>query len=115
MNRYYVLPPRWSKVVADIWGNKLRTLLVVLSITVGVFAVGMVYSAYLMFDRDLTRSWTSAAPASASLYADPFEEELVESIRSLRGGEGSRGQAECGPSGAYCRRRMAADVFDSHS
>lgn len=77
--------PRWRKVWADLAVNKLRTLLVVLSISVGVFAVGMVYSSYLMFERDLDRSWGSAAPASASLYADPFDEELVESIRSLRG------------------------------
>ncbi len=79
------LPPRWQKVWADLFGNKLRTLLVVLSIAVGVFAVGMVYSSYLMFERDLTISWRSASPASASLYADPFDEELVDSVRSLRG------------------------------
>ena len=80
-----ILSPRWSKVWADIWSNKLRTFLVVMSIAVGVFAVGMVYSSYLMFERDLAASWSSAAPASASLYADPFAEELVESIRGLRG------------------------------
>lgn len=79
------IPPRWIKVWADLWGNKLRTLLVVLSIAVGVFAVGMVYSSYLMFERDLANSWGSAAPASASLYADPFDEEIVQSVRSLRG------------------------------
>jgi len=85
MISYILMPPRWRKVWADLWGNKLRTLLVVLSISVGVFAVGMVYSSYLMFERDLASSWGSASPASASLYADPFDEELVESIRSLRG------------------------------
>lgn len=76
--------PRWRKLWADFWGNKLRTLLVVLSIAVGVFAIGMVYSAHLMFQRDLARSWGSVSPASASLYADPFDEDLVDSIRSLR-------------------------------
>lgn len=87
-----VLAPRWQKVWADLWGNKLRTLLVILSIAVGVFAVGMVYSAYLMFQRDLSSSWGSAAPASASLYADPFEEELVDSVRSLRGVKEAEGR-----------------------
>ncbi|MEG6584773.1 FtsX-like permease family protein [Dendrosporobacter sp. 1207_IL3150] len=85
MTKFSLLSPRWRKVWADIWGNKLRTLLVVLSIAVGVFSVGMVYSSYLMFQRDLANSWGSAAPASASLYADPFDEELVDSVRSLRG------------------------------
>jgi putative ABC transport system permease protein len=72
-------------VWADLAGNKLRTMLVVLSISVGVFAVGMIYSSYLMFERDLDRSWRSALPASASIYADPFDEELVDSVLSLRG------------------------------
>ena len=84
--------PRWRKVWADLWGNKLRTLLVVLSIAVGVFAVGMVYSSYLMFSRDLTQSWTMAAPANAAVYADPFDEELVQSVRSLRGVKEAEGR-----------------------
>lgn len=92
MNKRVLLPPRWLKVWADIWGNKLRTLLVVLSIAVGVFAVGMVYSSYLMFERDLAGSWGSASPASASLYADPFDEELVQSVRSLRGIQEAEGR-----------------------
>ena len=91
MNRFN-WAPRWRKVWADIWGNKLRTALVVLSISVGVFAVGMVYSSSLMFERDLANSWGSASPASASLYADPFDEELVQSIRSLRGVQEAEGR-----------------------
>jgi len=86
------ISPRWHKVWADLWGNKLRTVLVVLSISVGVFAIGMLYSCYLMFERDLTNSWRSASPASASLYADPFDEELVDSIRSLRGVKEAEGR-----------------------
>lgn len=92
MTSKWRLAPRWRKVWADLWGNKLRTVLVVLSISVGVFAVGMVYSSYLMFERDLASSWGAAAPASASLYADPFDEELVQSIRSLRGVQEAEGR-----------------------
>ena len=54
--RSRLVAPRWIKVWADIWENKLRTALVILSIAVGVFAVGMVYSAYLMFERDLAEA-----------------------------------------------------------
>ncbi|AJQ29977.1 FtsX-like permease family protein [Pelosinus fermentans] len=84
MTSYVLLSPRWRKVWTDIWGNKLRTMLVVLSISVGVFAVGMVYSSYLMFQRDLAASWETASPANASLFADPFDEELVQTIRSIK-------------------------------
>ena len=37
-----MLSPRWRKVLGDLWSNKTRTILVVLSIAVGVFAVGMI-------------------------------------------------------------------------
>ncbi|MBP2643625.1 MAG: hypothetical protein H6Q67_1512 [Firmicutes bacterium] len=84
MNDYVFLAPRWCKVWSDLWGNKVRTLLVVLSISVGVFAVGMVYSSYLMFQRDLAASFGAASPANASLLTDPFDEELLESVRSLK-------------------------------
>ncbi len=43
-----MLKPRWRKVLGDLWSNKTRTLLVVLSIAVGVFAVGMVGGARVM-------------------------------------------------------------------
>jgi len=36
-----MLSPRWRKVLRDLWGNKFRTLLVVLSTAVGVFALGL--------------------------------------------------------------------------
>jgi len=85
MISYILIPPRWRKVWSDIWSNKLRTALVIVSISVGVFAVGMVYSSYLMFQRDLAVSLEKASLASGSLYADPFDEDLVQSVRSLRG------------------------------
>jgi putative ABC transport system permease protein len=44
--------PRWRKVLSDIWGNKTRTILVVLSIAIGVFAVGAVAHMNLIVGRD---------------------------------------------------------------
>ena len=37
-----MIRPRWRKILRDIWRNKRRTVLVVLSIAVGAFAVGTV-------------------------------------------------------------------------
>lgn len=39
-----MLRPRWRKVLRDVWYNRSRTVIVVLSIAVGVFAVGMIFS-----------------------------------------------------------------------
>ena len=35
---------RWKKVYRDLWNNRSRTVLVILSIAVGVFALGMIVS-----------------------------------------------------------------------
>ncbi|NWG20925.1 MAG: ABC transporter permease [Chloroflexi bacterium] len=80
-----MLSPRWSKVFADVWSNKTRTLLVVLSIAVGVFAVGMVVGANALLTREMTASYLSVNPADFSIYTDPFDDDLVRVVRSMPG------------------------------
>jgi putative ABC transport system permease protein len=88
-----MLGPRWQKVWRDIWQNRTRTVLVILSIAVGIFAVGLVVSAQVVLARDLTASYRTITPASATLLTDPFEDDLVQVIRHLpavRAAEGRR-------------------------
>ena len=66
--------PRWRKVIRDLWGNKVRTLLVVLSIAVGVFAVGMITGTQETAVAALDASWNSTSPATITLYTDFFAE-----------------------------------------
>lgn len=40
-----MLRARWYKVINDLFGNKTRTLLIVLSMSVGLFALGIILSA----------------------------------------------------------------------
>lgn len=80
-----MLSPRWSKVFADVWSNKTRTILVVLSIAVGVFAVGMVAGANALLTREMTASYLSVNPADASIYTDSFDDDLVRVIRDIPG------------------------------
>ena len=54
--------PRWNKVLADLWDNKTRTLLVVASIAVGVFAVGTIANAYLILAEDIDASYAAVNP-----------------------------------------------------
>ncbi len=79
------LSPRWKKVLADLTANKLRTLLLVLSIAVGVFAVGAMAGAYVIFQRDMSSGWNSVSPANATIYADPFDNDIVQTVRNIRG------------------------------
>jgi putative ABC transport system permease protein len=82
--RKTVISPRWRKVLRDLWGNKTRTVLVVLSITVGVFAVGMTTSSRVVLSREMTASYLATTPSSAILYTEPFDDDLVEAVRGMR-------------------------------
>lgn len=89
-----MLSPRWRKVLRDLWGNKTRTALVVLSIAVGVFAVGMIAGTQVIVTRDLASGYAAVNPASATLYTEPFDDDLVQAVRGMREvseAEGRRG------------------------
>ncbi|RPJ40305.1 MAG: ABC transporter permease, partial [Chloroflexi bacterium] len=77
--------PRWKKVFADLWNNKARTLLVALSIAVGVFAVGFVASTYLILQNDVPVDFNAAKPHDAVIYTQPFDEELLAAVRHTPG------------------------------
>jgi putative ABC transport system permease protein len=52
------LRPRWNKVLSDLWGNRVRTILVVASVTVGLFAVGMIATTHGILSEDIRcSSW----------------------------------------------------------
>jgi putative ABC transport system permease protein len=75
--------PRWSKVLSDLWDNKLRTLLVVASIAVGVFAVGTIVNAYVILSQDIGASFAARNPANIDVTTDPFYEDFVRSVERL--------------------------------
>jgi putative ABC transport system permease protein len=83
---------RWRKVLRDLSTNKIRTMLVVLSIAVGVFAIGMVAGTYEIISRDLSSSYNAVNPAMATIYSSTFKEEFVETIRKIKGVTGAEGR-----------------------
>ncbi|HSR30577.1 MAG TPA: ABC transporter permease, partial [Anaerolineae bacterium] len=78
-----MLSPRWRKVFRDLWGNKARTALVVLSIAVGVFAVGMITGTRVLMSREMHAGWAAVNPTSATLFTDLFDDELVWTVRNM--------------------------------
>ncbi len=85
--------PRWQKALADLWGNKARTALVVLSIAVGVFAIGMVSGSSVIISRELRAQYALTRPASATIYTvDAFDDDLVNVVRRMRGVEEAEGR-----------------------
>ena len=79
------LRPRWRKVLADLWDNKMRTVMVVASIAVGAFAVGTITTAYVILSEDINASYASARPANIEILTDPFDDDLIHSVEKVPG------------------------------
>ena len=78
------IPTRWIKVLKDIWGNKTRSLLVVLSIAVGIAAVGMINAAREIVETDLYKDFWAGNPASLIIYVSPFQKNMPAAVQSMR-------------------------------
>ena len=78
-----MLGPRWRKIIRDLWGNKTRTILVVMSIAVGIFAVGVIDSSREILIENLDEAYVATNPASATLYTEGFDDELLKAIRRV--------------------------------
>jgi len=80
-----MLKPRWRKVLRDLWLNKNRTIVVVLSIAVGVFAVGTIASSQIILSRDLSAAYLATNPAQATLMTfEPFGKDVVDAVSNMR-------------------------------
>ena len=62
---------RWIKVLRDLWNNRSRTILVILSIAVGVFAVGMIAATQQALTASLRQQYAAIQPADAILLTEP--------------------------------------------
>ena len=75
---------RTRKIVNDLLSNKTRTLLVVLTIALGVLAVGTISRTWVILSRELSATYLAANPASALLVTSkPFDEEMVQVIQKM--------------------------------
>lgn len=76
---------RWRKVLADFWSNKIRTILMIITITVGVFSIGFVQiTAYKMND-DMDADYLPANPPETTIYGWPMDDDTVKSIAKMDG------------------------------
>jgi len=80
-----LLKPRWSKVFTDLWDDKTRTGLVVASIAVGVFAIGMIITTFVILKADINHSWASVNPPNIEILTDPFDKDFIRSVEKIPG------------------------------
>lgn len=77
---------RWKKVYRDLWNNRSRTLLVALSIAIGVFAFGMIASTQQVLTTSLAAQYAAIRPADAILTTEAgLDDDFITGIRHLRG------------------------------
>lgn len=79
-----IVRPRWNKVLADLWNDKTRTLLVVASIAVGVFAIGTIANAYMIVSEDMDASYAAVNPANITIMTEPFGDDFLRSVRRIQ-------------------------------
>ena len=85
---------RWRKVLADLWGNKTRTLLTALTIAVGVFAMGLNRSIAVIILEDMAADYQAGNAHQAVIYTQPFDDAMVRSVRRLPGVSGAEGWSQ---------------------
>ncbi|HMC03738.1 MAG TPA: ABC transporter permease, partial [Cellulomonadaceae bacterium] len=98
------LDPRWRKVARDLLSHKLRTLLVVLSIAVGVFAILVVIGGRGILLQTFDDNLPKSNPSNAALYTSGFGADLVERVKRADGVRDAEGRL------VYTLRYRAGDV-----
>jgi putative ABC transport system permease protein len=83
---------RWKKVWAYFWGNKSRTFLIIITIAVGVLAVGFNTSLGLYMAESMDGDYLSASPAEATVYAGPLDDDMVKIAREVPGVDAIEGR-----------------------
>jgi putative ABC transport system permease protein len=84
---------RWKKVWADFWGNKSRTFLTIITIAVGVLAVGFNTNLGLYMAESMDGDYLSASPSEATVFAGPLDDDMVKIAREVPGVDAVEGRS----------------------
>jgi putative ABC transport system permease protein len=85
--------PRWQKIVSDLWSNRARSLLVIASILVGLFAIGVIANLFVLIRSDMESGYAATNPANIFISSSLYNKSFLDHIRHLSGvrqAEGSR-------------------------
>jgi putative ABC transport system permease protein len=75
--------PRWKKVFADLAEHLVRSLLVIASIAVGLFAIGMIFTIYYGLQSDMPGSYARINPANVQVRSAAFDQDFVDHIQHM--------------------------------
>jgi putative ABC transport system permease protein len=78
----------WDKVWADLWSNKVRTILAVLSIAAGVFAIGAIFGMADQMLSGMDRAHQAVFPSHINMYLmDDIDRKMADSLEKIAGVE----------------------------
>jgi len=78
----------WHKIWFDLWNNKTRTLLAILSIAAGVFAVGAIFGMSDMLITNMDRSHHEVLPTHINVQLDsPVDRDILLNLNEVPGVE----------------------------
>ncbi len=83
---------QWEKILRDVWENRTRSFLVVVTIAIGIAAVGTINNTVRMMKRDLYGQFAAINPTSISMSLSPFQEELTNAVEGMREIESAQAQ-----------------------
>lgn len=85
--------PRFHKILSDLIGNPVRSILVVASITIGLFAFGLIANIIWVIPGSMRDSYASINPANIIAQVPLYDKKYLEHLRNIPGVaevEGSR-------------------------
>jgi putative ABC transport system permease protein len=78
----------WYKVWFDLWHNKVRTLLAVLSIAAGVFAVGAIFGMNDQLLAGMDRAHAAVSPSHINMFLNTrIDRDTAISLKKIKGVE----------------------------
>lgn len=78
----------WHKIWFDLWNNKTRTLLAILSIAAGVFAVGAIFGMSDMLLSNMDKSHHAVLPTHINVHLDEaIDREIILNLKDVPGVE----------------------------
>jgi putative ABC transport system permease protein len=76
----------WQKVWFDLWNNKSRTLLAVLSISAGLFAVGAIFGMVDQLLTGMDKAHSEVAPSHVNIILRNFiTDDVIEDLKAIPG------------------------------
>ncbi len=85
----------WNKIWSDLWHHKARTLLAVISIAAGVFALGAIFGMIDQLIPNLNRVHQTIESANLTMFLiDRVDQDMADRLKNIKGVKGIEPQNE---------------------